>query len=82
MQKDGEEMQVSYTLQGWTLNFNWRDKNCKDKEFTGLFGTNSMRRTSVSAVHRFFFCFVLFFFSTCRKRVIELSRVKLYRNNL
>ena len=62
MQKDGEEMQVSYTLQGWTLNFNWRDKNCKDKEFTGLFGTNSMRRTSVPAVHRFFFCFVFVFF--------------------
>ena len=63
MQKAGEEMQVSYTLQGWTLNFNWRDKNCKDKEFTGLFGTNSMRRTSVPAVHSFFFvlfCFVFF----------------------
>ena len=74
MQKAGEEMQVSYTLQGWTLNFNWRDKNCKDKEFTGLFGTNSMRRTSVPAVHRFFlFCFVLFFFDLLKKsyRVIE-----------
>ena len=60
-------------MQEWTLNLNWSDKNVKTKNIIGCFEIKSMFQTSEHG-----------FFPTCHalKTWFELSRVKLYRNEL
>ena len=72
---DGKERQLlkQKSIQGWTLNLNWSDKKVKTKNLLCFLEINSMFRTSVHG-----------FFPTCHALItwFELSRVKLYRNEL
>ena len=61
------------SIQEWTLNLNWSDKKVKTKNLLGCFEINSMFRTSVHCFFPTFHALITWF---------ELSRVKLYRNEL
>ena len=64
---------MQQSIQRWTLNLNWSDKKNKTKNRHGCFKIDSMFRTSVHV-----------FFLICHALVawLELSRAKLYRNDL
>ena len=70
----GIKQQSLVNIQGWKIYLNWTDKKRKRKHC--CFEINSIFRTARISL--------FFFFSTCQalKTCSELSRVKLFRNDL